>query len=882
MEKLYYNLLIPYETVLFYDEQDKRRIDTIMYLNDAINIVDFRQIHSNEYFSSIKKANEFLEDKYFEDYCGKESAPKIACIGHTHIDVAWQWTVAETRQKVIRSFSTVVNLMEQYPEYTFFSSQPQLYKFVKEDAPELYERIKGYIDEGRWEVEGAMWLEADCNVTSGESLVRQILYGKKFITKEFGVDSKVLWLPDVFGYNAAMPQILKKSNVDYFVTSKISWNDTNTIPYDVFMWEGIDGTKILTSFITSGKKEKGKKVDRFTSYNGEIEPGYILGTWERYQNKDINDEAYISYGFGDGGGGPTKDMLEKQRRFAKGIPGCPKTYSGNVSAYLEDTEKKIEGNARLPVWTGELYLELHRGTYTSMGRIKRLNRESEFLYMASEGMNVFNMVLNNTEYPKERFDEGWELILLNQFHDIIPGSSIKEVYDDSWKDYEKILAIGNETLNDSTSEILSNMNIKKDGIAVFNHLGHNRSDIVEVDDFKGNVIDCEGNILSSQVTSSGKRAIFVKDIPSKGYRIFDIITEEKEIEKNISVSKEGLENRFFKVEFDGDNSITSIFDKINNREVVVEKKKANVICAFEDIPYNFDAWDICDYYKEKMWEINDVESVEVVEDGAVRGCLKVVKKFLSSTITQYIYVYSDIARIDFKTTIDWKEEHILLKAMFPVDIHSNKATYDIQFGNVERSTSENTSWEKAQFEVCGQKWVDMSEDNYGVSLLNDCKYGHSIKGDMMAITLLKSATSPNFDADREVHEFTYSIYPHSDNWRGAGTVNMAYELNSKLIGYMVEAQEGNLESVNSLVSVDADNIVIETATKAENSDDIIVRMYEAFNRRNSFTLSFAREIDNICECDLMENTIDFWPFEGNVVEAEIKPYEIKTFKVRLK
>lgn len=441
IEKLYYNIKVPLDIIKLLEKDSLEYINTIKYLQTAINILDLRKPFSKDFYNSINKANEYLEKEFYEKYCGHDDVIEI-CVGHTHIDIAWLWTLSQTKEKAARSFSTVLNLMKQYPEYIFISSQPQLYKFIKEDHPEIYEEIKRRIKEGRWEAEGSMWVEADTNLTSGESLVRQILFGKRFFKKEFGVDNKILWLPDVFGYSAALPQILKKSGIDYFMTTKISWNEYNKMPYDTFMWRGIDGTEILTHFITTTDYVKGEPKGWFTTYNGNLNPSQVMGCWQRYQQKEINNYVLNSYGYGDGGGGPTKEMLENGKRLAKGIPGAPKVKMGKAIDFFKQLEKIVKGNPKLPKWVGELYLEYHRGTYTSMARNKKYNRKTEFLNLDSELFSTMNMILQGKKYPQSEINKNWEITLLNQFHDIIPGSSIKEVYEESKKQYEEINARG--------------------------------------------------------------------------------------------------------------------------------------------------------------------------------------------------------------------------------------------------------------------------------------------------------------------------------------------------------------------------------------------------------------------------------------------------------
>jgi len=881
-DKLYYDLKVPIN-VCEYIEDEKIKIDLLNYLEKAVNMIDFRMPYSELYYKSIEKTNDFMENIFYKEM-GNSNEILVKGIGHTHIDVAWLWPVKETRQKVVRSFSTVLKLMELYPEYKFMSSQPQLYKFLKEENIELFNEVKQRIKEGRWEAEGGMWLEADCNLASGESFVRQILFGKKFFKEEFNVDNKILWLPDVFGYSAALPQIMKKTGIDYFMTTKISWNEYNTLPYDTFNWKGIDGSEVLTHFITTSPLGSNLSWSGYT-YNGELDAEHIIGTWKNYKNKDINNETLTSFGWGDGGGGPTREMLEEGRRLNKGIKGIPKFEMEHVSSFYKRLEERVKDNKRLPKWTGELYLEYHRGTYTTMARNKRDNRKSELLYRDVELFNTLASCFGLSTYPQKEINKNWEVILLNQFHDILPGSSVKEVYDVTDIEYKKILDNGNKLLSDSIDNIALLAASKKSKCVVFNQLSFNRNDIVQIKtkEYYTHAID-ENNKKHIGQLIEGKEYntfIFEAEVPSMGYCTYELKNEKIE-QSTLHASMQLLENDMYKISFDDQMNINSIFDKINNREVLKEGETANNILAYEDKPYAWDAWDINIYYKDKVWPLNNVESVEVVEQGPIRAGLKIRRRFLQSIFEQTIYIYSNNKRIDFKTYVDWKQSDILLKASFPIDVNASKASYDIQFGNVERPTHWNTSWDYARFEVCAHKWADLSDEGYGVSLINNCKYGYDIKDNIMSLSLLKSPTSPNAQADKEEHYFTYSIYPHSNGFRGANTINEAYMLNCPLIGTIVEKGKNKLNSSYSFVKVDKVNVVIETVKKCEYDDDTIIRLYEAHNKSTNYNLTFAKTIEQIFECDLLENIEKEIIFKGNNIKLAIKPYEIMTYKVKFK
>lgn len=841
IEKLYYDLLVPYESCLLLDKQSQDYADILKSLDFAVNMVDLYDENSSEFLRSVCDASSYMDNYFYKEICS-DKRNKIHCVGHTHIDVAWLWTTAQTREKVQRSFSTVLRLMEKYPEYKFMCSQPQLYMYLKEEAPEVYEKVKERVKEGRWEIEGAMWLEPDCNLTGGESLIRQIILGKKFIKDEFGVDSKNLWLPDVFGYSAALPQILKKCGVDKFITTKMSWNEFNKMPYDTFLWEGLDGSRIFTYF--------------FTQMNADLSPEVVCKRWRQdCVQKLYSGDIMMTYGFGDGGGGPTDIMLEKQRRMAHGIPGIPQTVTSTATEILniqeENFNKSCKELNRIPLWVGDLYLEFHRGTYTSMAKVKKFNRKSEFLFQKAESASVICDKLCGKTYPKNEFDESWKLILLNQFHDIIPGSSIKAVYDDSDKDYEKIFDSGNELFNSAIDNLAEN--IKTDGgLLVYNPNGFCANGIIE---------------------SNGK-VMYVENIPAIGYKVI----KPTEIQSRISFSKNTCETPFYKITFDDNFNIISLYDKQNNKEAVVEGGKFNQLRVFEDMPYSYDAWDICEYYSDKYQNLNNVENVSFRNMGECFE-IEITRKYQNSLIIQTVCLYNNIRRIDIKNKIDWKEKKVVLKAMFPINVHANEAVYDIQFGNIKRCTHKNTSWERAKFEVCAHKWADVSETGYGVAIMNDCKYGYGCDLNNMSLTLIKCAVAPNADADKEKHEFIYSILPHGGDFRDALVAEEAYLLNQPLTARLINKQDGVLGDNFSFVSSKNKNIIIETVKQCEDDNSVIVRFYEYHNSSSTVTLDFGVNFEKAFLCDMLEKNINEIDKIGRSITLSIKPYEIVTVKI---
>nr|MCR4718653.1 alpha-mannosidase [Bacillota bacterium] len=856
IEMLYYDMKVPYDAANCFEDDSFESREILKHLEIAENLLDLNEEGQSEAFvRSAKSACDYMSENFYGKYSGAQGI--IDCIGHTHIDVAWLWTYAQTREKVQRSFSTVLSLMKKYSNYTFMTSQPQLLEYLKEEAPDVYAEFKEYVKQGRIEVEGAMWVEPDCNLSSGESLVRQLIFGKKFFKDEFGIDSKILWLPDVFGYNAALPQILKKAGVDKFVTSKISWNEYNKMPYDLFMWRGIDGTEILTYFMTATKGGPYWLCEWATSYTADLTPAFAINTWKRFQQSEYANETFITYGYGDGGGGPTAEMIETGTRIERGILGVPKTQMSTASKALESIRQKFETTAKqlghLPKWAGELYLEFHRGTYTTVGRVKRYNRKTEIMCQNSERLSVLDTVLNNAEYPQKDISSAWKTVILNQFHDVIPGSSINAVYDDAFKMYESAQKKLNSVIDNAILNISENVNADK-GYLIFNNNGFS----------------------ATQVAKIGDRYVTCKNVPANGWCIVNGEPEKS----SVTVGEKVIENHLYRVEFDDDYDIISIFDKINKREVVIKGKKANEFIMYEDMPYMYDAWDISHYHKYKRYKIDEICSVKAVDEGARAG-FEVVKRFKKSLITQRVYLYNNVPRIDFETRVDWHQKKVIFKTAFPVDVNTNKATYDIQFGNVERTHTENTSWDIAKFETCAHKWADISDGGYGMALINDCKYGYSVvDGSTIQLSLLRGANS-FFDEenDQGEHTFAYSIIPHKGDFKQGNVIKEAYAFNNPLIAEQVKGKKGSLPKEYSLVSTDSENIVIETIKKAENSNSLIVRLYEAYNQKGMAGIRFGLNVKKAFICDLLENEIEEVPINNNSLNLAVSNFEIVTLKI---
>lgn len=882
-DDLFFTARAALDTVKGLNENSPDYHDLSKALDRAFLQIDWSYPGSEDFYRSISEARDTLHSELGQ--LTSRHPVTVQCIGHTHIDVAWLWRLKHTREKAARSFSTVLRLMEQYPEYVFLQTQPQLYDYIKKDYPEIYERIRERVKEGRWEAGGAMWLEADCNLTSGESLVRQMMYGMRFFKEEFGVDCKYLWLPDVFGYSWALPQILRKCGIDTFMTTKISWNQYNRMPHDTFHWRGIDGSEVLTHFITT-PDPGGNEGNFYYTYNGKVTPQSVQGIWEAYRNKELNQSLLLSYGYGDGGGGVNREMLEMRRRL-ENMPGVPKVTTGRADAYFEQLKEIVnQTDQYVHTWDGELYLELHRGTYTSQAYNKRANRKLELFYRETEWLSALNSILRYdwTEYGQFELAEGWKIILRNQFHDIIPGSSIREVYEDCRLEYAEAFEIGQRVWNRAADAITGSKGELegKKSYLVFNSATWDRDGIVAL---SGDSLPTTGlwsnheGVKLDATLSGDQWLIHVRQIPSMGYSTIYYSPSPSPAfqDEHKEIFEQGtgwMSTPFYKLEWDSAGHLTRIYDKTENREVLAEGKSGNVFQVFEDKPKGrHEAWEIDLFYQQKMRTIGDLQSVRLIESGPLRAILCFEWLYGQSTITQKMIVYAYNRRIDFDTKVDWQERRQLLKVAFPVKVRSTEATFDIQFGNVKRPTHWNTSWDYARYETVGQQWADLSERGYGVSLLNDCKYGYDIKDNVMRLTLIKSAMIPDPTADLGEHIFTYALFPHRGDWLEGGTVEAAWDLNNPLRITPGTTKTGEMMS---LFKANGGHVMVDAVKKAEDQDMLILRLHEYSGARNEIVLKSTMKIISWQECDLLERPLEE-PNYGEELHFEIKPYEIKTF-----
>ena len=876
LEQLYYDVEVLYELMLNLSEDSARYHSLLHSLNRAANEL---HLYNNE---EARRARGILGKELEKK--GGDASLKVSAVGHAHIDLAWLWPIRETIRKGARTFSTVLRNMERYPDYVFGASQAQLYQWVKEYYPALYEEVKERIKEGRWEVQGAMWVEADTNISGGEALIRQVLLGKRYFQEEFGQDIRNLWLPDVFGYTAALPQILKKSGVDYFMTIKLSWSKFNRHPHHTFWWEGLDGSRILAHMPPEG------------TYNSSAAPRAVKKSEQEFLDKGVGEECLLLFGIGDGGGGPGEEHLERLKR-EKDLNGLVPVSQGPAQGFFD----RISREASLyKTWKGELYLEYHQGTYTSQGRNKRYNRKMELALRELEFASVWNIVKAGSKensslkagealYPAAFLDKIWKETLLYQFHDILPGSSISRVYNESLERYKEMLeeveaAVKEryqalETGKIPESEGLTATHEEEGFVRIFNSLSWEREEWVQIGDNWTKV-----------------------KVPSMGYQVFPVPEGKGNSEAapgSLAVTAAGnhsaedafaklpdgvktLENDIFTVVFSDDGFIQSIYDKEENRQVLPEGEKANKLVLYED---KGDAWDFPIYYDEVPGEALILTDSKVYREGP-----QLVKLNHFSTpsgkskLEQKVVLRDGSRRIDFISTAHWEESEKMLRTSFPVNVSAQEATCEIQFGNIKRPTHGNTSWDMAKYEVCAHKWVDISQGDYGTSLLNDCKYGHKVRDNVLDLNLLRSTAYPDTNADRGSHEFTYSLYPHKGDYIEGGVVRAGYELNVPLT--ILPADHSITPESESLVIVDVKNVIVESVKKCEDSDDLILRLYECHGRGARAKVQLGFKAKDIILADLMENEISQKGLTKDAGEEdsctlEFKPFEIQTLKVSL-
>eukprot|EP00475_Leptophrys_vorax_P043373 TRINITY_DN8337_c0_g1_i1.p1 TRINITY_DN8337_c0_g1~~TRINITY_DN8337_c0_g1_i1.p1 ORF type:complete len:907 (+),score=227.97 TRINITY_DN8337_c0_g1_i1:74-2722(+) len=805
---------------------------------------------------------------------------QVTAVGHCHIDTAWLWRYQETRRKCIRSWSTAVTYMQDYPWYVFIASQAQQYEWVKEDAPSLFKQMQDMQKKGQFVVIGGSWIEMDANVPSGESFARQFLYGQRLFQKEFGVTCDTFWLPDTFGYSPQLPQICRLSGMVNFMSQKLSWNLINKFPHHSFIWEGLDGSQVLTHFPPSN------------TYNGHGSANELFKSVNDYQQRAVSKQSLLVYGHGDGGGGPTREMIERLDKL-KNTDQLPRVQCKDPSVFFAELR---DNSKNLPVWVGELYFELHRGTYTTQALLKKLNRQSEQKLKILELWSVIASKVSDFQYPSEKIARVWKNVLLNQFHDVITGSCIKDVALDAEKIYKEGLAQVEDLLSHViralSGEVFSSPKKKQKTDVQMTHyflnaLGWDRYDVVHL----------ENSAVCEQKSHDGKPIVLAMS-PSMG--LGHIVSKNpfspvtlKEDAKSKTIS---LDNQFVHYVLSHSGIVTSI--KLRDQKTGLLSRElasgsCNAFVLFEDIPLYWDAWDVELYHLQKFNLIGNAFEYSVIETGPLRSTIQFKWKISeTSSILQQVSLSCCSARLDFVTHVTWKEKHKFLKVEFPLAIKSEEATYEVPFGFLARPTHFNTTQDIARFEVCGHRWADLAEYGVGVALLNDSKYGYACHRHILRLSLLRSPTKPDATADHGTHELTYSLLPHYGSFQESRVVQQAHQLNSPVVH--MEAAEGIFKKWDSVVRldggspaffhVDSPNVIIETVKLSEDSEDcIVVRLYEAFGSHCEVCLHSAFHVNRCESTDILEQNVfeEIMVQEGSKITLTFNPLQVVTLKLHL-
>ena len=754
---------------------------------------------------------------------------EIAAIGHAHIDTAWLWPLAETQRKMVRTFSSQTAYMDRYPEFRFACSQAQQYDWIRAREPELYERIRRHAEAGRWVPVGGTWVEPDCNLPSGESLVRQFLHGQRFFERELGRRCGEFWNPDVFGYNGQLPQIMRGAGITRFLTQKLSWNRFNPPEHHTFTWQGIDGSEVLAHFPPAD------------TYNATAEVEELRRSAREYKDHDRSRRSLLVFGYGDGGGGPTPEMLETLRRVhdLQGVPRTAIVTSDEFFAALEADAKE------LPTIVGELYFEYHRGTYTTQAAVKRGNREGERALHDADLLTAVAALTGAAEHPSERLAELWQLLLLNQFHDILPGSSIALVYEDAARDHALVRA-GADVIAGAALAALTG---DEGGPTAFNTIGFSRAEIAPAPD---------GGLAWVEAPAYG----------------FGVVGEAP---GHVSVTESEdavvLENGLLRAELGRDGRVRSLVELASGREVLAGL--GNVLQVYDDHPTAFDAWDVDPFHLETVADCPPAESCEVLSGGPQRAEVAFERRVgRASSMRQVARLDAGARRLEFHCEADWRESHTMLKVLFPVAVRSSDATYQMQFGCTERPTHFSTRHDLARYEVPGHRFADLSEHGFGIALLTDCKYGYSTYGNEMRLSLLRAPKSPDPGADMGRHEFAYAVMPHAGGWREAGVVGEAARFETPLRWAPGAAEP------RSLFSVDDPNLVLDTVKWAEDSDALVVRLYEAHGARGSARLRVGLPFTTAVACNLLEDPGEPLDADGDEIVIPYRPHEIVSVLIR--
>jgi alpha-mannosidase len=864
-------------------------------LNAAVKAIDF---------AALDRGDQAGFDRSLNDAQAKLESLKpwlqqftIHAVGNSHIDMAWLWPWTETVEVVRNTFQSVLDLMREYPDFKFTMSSARAYEWIEEKYPSMFHEIEQRVKEGRWEVIGGMWVEPDLNMPDGESLTRQILVGKRYFQSRFGADTKIGWNPDSFGYNWQLPQIYKKSGMDYFVTQKLLWaHEFTTFPYKLFWWQAPDGSRLLTYFPHD--------------YAGGIDGDKMaadLAIWApSIYGPKLSDtpEVMHLYGVGDHGGGPTREMLDHAQALMSPKTVYPHFELDTAANFFNDLEKKLP-SLNVPTWNGELYFQYHRGVFTTQAETKRRIRRSEETMLDAEKFASLAL-LDGRYYPQDEMNRAWKRLLFDDFHDIMPGSGIGVNYLDARRNLRDVRRFGNNVIQNSLEEIAARVNTQGEGIPIMvtNSLAWPRTGVIEVEAQlpapaeQIAVTDAAGKPAESQLLSMDKathraRFLLMAHTPSLGYATYFVrgVAKAPEVRTGLKASAEVLENELVRVKIDPRTGcMTSLFDKRNNQEALAPSETdtggpkasicGNLLQTFVDKPKQWDAWNIDADFEKQHWDLAQADEVKLVESGPLRAVVRIKKHFQNSTFIQDVTLYPGTPRVDVKMQVEWHEKHILLKVAFPLSAHNSKATFEIPYGTVERPTTRNTPAEQAQFEVPAMRWADISDDKHGLSLLNNCKYGYDAKGNVLRLSLLRSPKWPDPHADEGHHEFVYSVYPHAGTWREAPTVRQGYDLNYRLRAMQVDRHAGALPADHAFVQIEPDNVVLTAMKKAEDDDGVVLRFFEWAGKETDVKIQLPPGAQSAQETDLMERPLGDLPVSGGTVRVHATPYEIKTVKVR--
>ena len=804
---------------------------------------------------------------------------------NAHIDAAWLWRQGETVQVARNTFTSVLDMMDERPDFTYTQSAAAYYEWMRTMYPQVFKRIQQRTKEGRWEVVGGMWIEPDCNLPSGESWMRQLLYSKRYFKKFLGVDVKIGWNPDSFGYNWNMPEFYRSAGIDAFITQKIGWNDTNVFPYRVFWWDSPDGSRILSYFPFD--------------YVNEISDPYELVDWLRQFEANTGfKEMLMLFGVGDHGGGPTDEMLDRIGRL-KHATIYPKIQYGTATAYLDWL--KSQDLSKLPVWDDELYLEYHRGTYTTQAAMKKFNRTSEVLLTNAEKFSSLATMFGR-KYNSAALEDAWRLTMFNQFHDILPGSSIRQVYIDATGTHKEAQRIGHHELDGSVTAISNAVNTSSvrrgTPLVVYNPLAWERSEVVHYTlpdgDMNSYIIeDVKGKEVPSQMVKIDRYTQEImfraEGVPSVGYKTYVLRKGTSKAKgSTLIVGENVIENKDFRVEVDASGWVSSIRDKRTSKEILTGE--GNKLQMLEDKPSDWDAWNIGLTGVEFP---TTLKSIEVVERGPVRSVIRVqrtyrkpgtsagfpTKNYPTSFFTQDIMLYAGSDEIRFRTDVDWWENKTMLKVAFPVNVSNSEATYEIPYGTIERTTERKNSLDSAKFEVSAQRWADLSQSDYGVSLLNRAKYGYDIKGSMMRLSLLRSPEWPDRTADRGKHVIDYTIYPHQKGWKDAQTLRRGYEYNEPMMVAATTRHRGKYPLLHSFVSLSPSNLVLTTIKKAEDSNAWILQWYDAKGKETDATVTLPSVPKKVTTSNFLEEDGRPMKASGKTVKVPTRKNGIGTIKV---